>query len=403
MVDNRQIYDRGRDRISEQTHYARGYSAIKGLRVLIAGGGVAALESVLALRSVAPDDVAVTVLTGSKEFVYQPLTVLEPYQPGATLHLAWSQLAAELGVAHIAGRLDAVDPDARQITSEEQGQIDYDVLVVAIGGRRRELVPGALTVGTPGADQAFAALLKDLRAGRPMRLSFVAPFGVAWSIATYELALLTAELVNRHGSSAELSVITAEREPLEVLGSEAAARVTALLALAGVELECGRPVSGYQDGRLKIEAGRARSVDAAIALPGIMGRALPGVPRNQDDFIVVDEYGLVRGEDRIYAVGDVTDFAIKQGGVATQQADAAASHIAARAGADVTPAPFEPVLRAALLTGQGSLYVRRQLAQGGETEIADEPPWWPPAKIAGRYVAPFLARWAEDAESRLSR
>jgi sulfide:quinone oxidoreductase len=144
--------------------------------VLIAGGGVAALESVLALRSVAPDDVAVTVLTGSKEFVYQPLTVLEPCQPGTTMHLAWSQLAAELGVAHIAGRLDAVDPDARQITSEEQGQIDYDVLVVAIGGRRRELVPGALTVGTPGADQAFAALLKDLRAGRPMRLSFVAPY-----------------------------------------------------------------------------------------------------------------------------------------------------------------------------------------------------------------------------------
>jgi hypothetical protein len=101
------------------------------------------------------------------------------------------------------------------------------------------------------------------------------------------------------------------------MGSEAAARVTALLAPAGVELECGRPASGYQDGRLKIEAGRPRSVDA---LPGIMGRALPEVPRNQDDFIV-----------------------------------------------------------------------------------ADEPPWWPPAKIAGRYVAPFLARWAEDAESRLSR
>jgi hypothetical protein len=40
--------------MSEQTHYARGYSAIKGLRVLIAGGGVAALESVLALRSVLP-------------------------------------------------------------------------------------------------------------------------------------------------------------------------------------------------------------------------------------------------------------------------------------------------------------------------------------------------------------
>ena len=343
------------------------------------------------------------MLSGSDEFVYHPLTVLEPFEPHAVTRLAWSRVAAELGVAHIPGRLDAVDPDARQITSEEQGQIDYDLLVVAIGGRKRDLVPGVLTVGSPGADQAFAAVLEDLRAGRPMRLSFISPPGVAWSIAIYELALLTAELVDRHGSSAELSLITAEREPLEVLGSEAARRVATLLALAGVELECGQRVSGLQDGRLQIDAGGTRSVDAAIALPAIMGRTLPGIPRNRDDFIVVDEYGLVRGEDCIYAVGDVTDFAIKQGGIATQQADAAASHIAARAGAEVIPAPFDPVLRAALLTGQGSLYVRRELAQGGETEVADEPPWWPPAKIAGRYVAPFLARWTEDAESMLSR
>jgi sulfide:quinone oxidoreductase len=390
--------------MSEQTHHAGGYSAGKCLRVLIAGGGVAALEAVLALRSLAPDEVAVTVLSGSDEFVYQPLTVLEPFKRHAAMRLAWSRVATELGAAHILGRLDAVDPDARQVTSEEQGQIDYDLLVVAIGGRRRDLVSGALTVGSPGADQAFAALLKDRRAGRPMRLSFISPAGVAWSIAIYELALLTAELVNRHGSGAELSLITAEREPLEVLGSEAARRIAALLALAGVELECGRRVSGFEDGRLQIDDGGTRAVDAAIALPAIIGRTLPGVPRNRDDFIVVDEYGLVRGEDCIYAVGDVTDFAIKQGGIATQQADAAASQIAARAGADVIPAPFDPVLRAAVLTGRGSpLYIRRELAQGGDTVVADEPPWWPPAKIAGRYVAPFLARWAEDAESRLSR
>jgi sulfide:quinone oxidoreductase len=387
---------------SGQGHHG-GYSASKGLRVLIAGGGVAALESVLALRSLAPDDVAVTVLSGSDEFVYHPLTVLEPFEPDAATRLSWSRVAAELGAAHIPGRLDAVDPDARQIISEEQGQIDYDLLVVAIGARRRDLVPGALTVGGPGADRAFAGVLEDLRAGRRMRLSFISPPGVAWSIAIYELALLTAELVDRHGGSAELSLITAEHEPLEVLGSEAAQRVATLLALAGIELECGQRVDGLQDGQLQLDDGGTRSVDAAIALPAITGRTLPGVPRNRDDFIVVDEYGLVHGEDGIYAVGDVTEFAIKQGGMATQQADAAASQIAARAGADVIPAPFDPVLRAALLTGHGSLYIRRELARGGETEVADEPPWWPPAKIAGRYVAPFLARRAEDAESRLSR
>jgi sulfide:quinone oxidoreductase len=38
-------------------------------------------------------------------------------------------------------------------------------------------------------------------------------------------------------------------------------------------------------------------------------------------------------------------FPIKQGGLGTQQADAAAEHIAARFGAPVEPEPFHPILR----------------------------------------------------------
>ena len=48
----------------------------------------------------------------------------------------------------------------------------------------------------------------------------------------------------------------------------------------------------------------------------------------------------------IFAAGDATDQPVKQGGLATQQADAAAELIAAEAGARVTPQPFRRVLRA---------------------------------------------------------
>ena len=87
-----------------------------------------------------------------------------------------------------------------------------------------------------------------------------------------------------------------------------------------------------------------------------------------------------------------------------------ASAIAARVGAIPAPAPFKPVLRGLLLTEGAPLYLRaepRELRR--ESTVAIEAPvtsgrarrhasaaagqalWWPPAKIAGRYLAPYLA------------
>ena len=57
---------------------------------------------------------------------------------------------------------------------------------------------------------------------------------------------------------------------------------------------------------------------------------------------MTDVHGRVIGAPDVYAAGDVTAFAVKQGGIACQQADAAAEHIAARAGADVEPAALHP-------------------------------------------------------------
>ena len=67
------------------------------------------------------------------------------------------------------------------------------------------------------------------------------------------------------------------------------------------------------------------------------------------------------GADAVLAAGDATTFPIKQGGLATQQADAAAATIAHALGATVEPTPFAPVLRGLLLTGGAPLYLRAEL------------------------------------------
>ena len=59
----------------------------------------------------------------------------------------------------------------------------------------------------------------------------------------------------------------------------------------------------------------------------------------------------MRDLEDVFAAGDIANFPIKQGGLAAQQADAAAEAIAAEAGAQVDPQPFKPVLRGILLTG----------------------------------------------------
>jgi hypothetical protein len=73
---------------------------------------------------------------------------------------------------------------------------------------------------------------------------------------------------------------------------------------------------------------------------------------------------------------------------------------AAGAGAPTEPEPFRPVLRGMLLTGGERLFLRHAVAGGGgEGDVSDQAPWWPPTKISGRYLSPYLFGEAQ-ADSR---
>ena len=53
------------------------------------------------------------------------------------------------------------------------------------------------------------------------------------------------------------------------------------------------------------------------------------------------------------------------------------------------PSPCRPVLRGLLLTGFVPRYLRHE--EGGPSLVDTQPLWWPPGKIVGRYLSPFLA------------
>ena len=128
-----------------------------------------------------------------------------------------------------------------------------------------------------------------------------------------------------------------------------------------------------------------------MTLPRLVGPGVRGLPYRRDGFIPTDAHGRVIGVADVFAAGDATTFPIKQGGLAAQQADAVAESIAAAAGADVAPRPFRPVLRG-LLTGGGTpRYMRARINGAGDCTLSGEPLWWPPNRLCGRYLAPYLS------------
>jgi sulfide:quinone oxidoreductase len=82
---------------------------------------------------------------------------------------------------------------------------------------------------------------------------------------------------------------------------------------------------------------------------------------------------------------------LKQGGLAAQQADVAAADIAAQiAGSDVEVHPYQPKLQGMLLTGGDPLYLQRDPHAPVSSEASSQPLWWPPQKVVGAHLGPYL-------------
>jgi sulfide:quinone oxidoreductase len=360
-------------------------------RVVVAGAGVAALEAALALRALAGDLVHVELIAPEAEFTYRPLSVAEPFRTDEVRRFPLETLVNAAGATLRSDSLASVEPEQKRVQLTSGDVVEYDAFVLAVGTHAREAVVGALTFRGPQDGPALVALLEQTTAGHVRRLAFVVPAGASWSLPLYELALQTGSYLSDHGTrGVELMVVTPEEHPLSIFGRQASATVAELLELRGIELELGTAAVAWHDGVLEVAGDRSLEVDAAVAMPQLVGPAVPGLPHDGLGFVPTDLEGRVVGTTDVYAAGDATQFRPKQGGLATQQADAVAAAIAADAGADVQPAPYRPVLRGLLLTGFVPRYLRADV-QTGSSVVDTEPLWWPPAKIVGRHLAPFLA------------
>ena len=368
-------------------------------RVVIIGGGVAGLEALMALHDLAGDRAELTLVAPGPDFVYKPLLVEEPFDLGPAEQYALEPLVEELGARFVQQAAKSVQPDEHALGLGDGSRLDYDFLIVCAGGRFHPALEGARTFPSGGKPLRINELLRGAEGRR--RIAFVVPPGVSWALPIYEIALMTQRrALELQITDVQLTIVTPEQAPLAIFGPAASQAVGELLRVRGVGLEAGAFAHQGEAGELILTPGDRRiEVAEVVALPAMDGPAIPGLPMDERGFIPIDQHARVAGVDEVYAAGDGTTFPVKQGGLGTQQADAAAAHIAHRLGAAVDVEPFRPVLRGKLLTGDESLYLRADVAGGGgEGRATLDCLWWPPHKISGRYLAPFLYHGEVHAE-----
>ena len=315
------------------------------LRVLIAGGGVGGLEALIAARELAADRVALTLVSPGGEFVYRPLTTAPPYSVGRVRGVSLQSVASDVDASLVAATLEAVDADDRTVLVSTGERIGYDALVLALGAEAHPAVEQAMTWDDRVDSEMIGGLLRDVEEGYAKRLAVVIPPGPAWPLRGYEVALFIAMRGYDVSPDVQMTIIRPPEEPLALLGERALGVITGELERAGIAVATAEHVDVELPHQIILvlePSGQRLEVDRLIAMPILRGRRIAGLPADDYGLVPIDAHCRVEGLERVWAVGDCTSFPAMAGGVSAEQADVAASDVAATAGANVKPRSFDP-------------------------------------------------------------
>ena len=216
--------------------------------VTIAGGGIAALETTLALRDLAPD-VHLELLAPATHADYRPLAVLEPFALGEMPRLDLAAFASEQRAVLRHDTLVAVEPDAHVIVTGSGERLPYDILVVAAGAQAVEAIPGALTFRGHTDQRQVGLLVEEYAAARLKRLRIRDSCRRGLELAGIRACADDAgqpRRTRRIGRRA--SDRHSEARPLTIFGTHASRDVAELLDRAGIGVRTGAAPSDSSAG-----------------------------------------------------------------------------------------------------------------------------------------------------------
>ena len=334
-------------------------------RIVVVGGGVAGLETLLALRTLAGERLELTLVTTQKAFSYRPLAAAPPLGIGRAQPLPLERAAHEMQATLVTDTVEAVDPEHGFVRSASGEAIPYDALVLAYGAKAVPSVANAVTWDERSRPYFLGGLMADIDQGHVQRLAIVIPPGPTRAVRGYELGVVVAREASSVSATVETTIVAPSRSALFDLGRRGAKVVSAELRAAGVnlvspagaEVEPGQPPAVVMHSRgpapedastvelprldtrpaAAVEPGTDGFIEAdrILALPELRGRAIAGVAADAKGFVDIDDHGRVLGLDQVWAAGDATGSPLKSGAASVAQAGAVAADISAYFGASV--------------------------------------------------------------------
>ncbi len=327
-----------------------------GARVVVLGGGFGGLEAAFGVRALAGDRAGITLLSDQDHFLFKPNSIYVPFGlDPRRLAVPLARPARRRRIELLRARAREIDPDRRLVHADGR-TVPYDFLVVATGaGMRASEIPGlsehAISTWTP-ADmlrlrEAFAGLVESGRRGERRRVLFLVPPNNKCAGPLYEIALMLDTWLRRKRvrPATEITWSTYEDGYIQAFGPRLDEVVEAEFARRGIDGYRGHVAERVLDGAVRYSAGTELAYDLLVAFPPyVAGTSFPGLEADERGFLVTEpESRRLAAHADIFAVGDASDFPVKQAFLAFLQADAAAAHIAAEITSGKPATAFDPV------------------------------------------------------------
>jgi sulfide:quinone oxidoreductase len=380
-------------------------------RILVIGGGFAALETAFLLRMRHHDDVDIRLVSDSDDFLFRPNSIYVPF--GADPESLLVDLNKPLRRRNIEferGSVAEVDPDTKLVTLHDGERFGYDKLVIATGADTNAAeIPGlaehGATIWTTDSmrdvRRRFEQVRDRARAGERQRVLFLVPPNNKCSGPLYEIVFMLETWLRRNDARdlVDITWSTYEHGFIQAFGPRLHELVTEEFAERGIEGHVEETAVEVTEEEVRYADAGSRGFDHLIAFPPyVAGVRYPALDSDDRGFITTDlETRLALGHDDVYVPGDAGDFPIKQAFLAFLQADAVANHIDSElAGREFTQ-PFDSVSMCIMemfdkatfaqvpveLTGDPDRPVRVRPDADGDYKVGTSPVWRLGKKMLG--------------------
>ncbi|MGB0723615.1 MAG: NAD(P)/FAD-dependent oxidoreductase [Gammaproteobacteria bacterium] len=313
--------------------------------IVIIGSGFAGCTAVKTLRKLGSKD-DITVISPKAELFYYPSLIWVPQglRDEDDLRVDLGNFFRRNKVTHKAASMTGLDSAAKTVKTDD-GDVSYDYLVIAGGGRYIMKLPGmkehahVACAGWPQV-KSFSDKLNALDGGdlvfgfsgnpnEPSAMRGGPIFEFMFGIDT---------MLRRQGKRQKFNItfVSPAPKPGARMGEKAVERILAEVKRRDINTHFGNKMVAIEADKVVTEGGEVPS-DLTLFIPGMTGPAWAadsGLPLSEGGMIQGDETTRVPGVEGVYVAGDAGSFPgpewkPKQAHMADLQAEAACKNIMA--------------------------------------------------------------------------